>query len=86
MTTIYIILRNGELYHGIKKKPKSVKAYTSRGMAEGVIKRDVGDIATQMYRDLYRKLDIEPIYMESEIFEQFVEKVENEFSIKEVEI
>lgn len=50
METIYIVLRNGELYHGTtNKKPKSVKAYTSRGVAEGVIKRDIPSIASEMY-------------------------------------
>lgn len=83
---IYIVLRNGKLYHGIKRKSKTVKAYTSRGMAEGVIKRDVGKIATDMYREYYRKLDIKSHHLEKEIFQSFVKKVEDEFEIKEVEI
>ena len=86
---IFIVLRNGELYHGVNKKPKSVKAYTSRGMAEGVIKRDIGDLATKEYRNMIKKLDIKPTPLsmfESEIYRDFVAKAENEFSIKEIEI
>lgn len=72
---IFIILRNGELYHGnSNKKPNSVKAYTTRGTAEGVIKREASLIATQKcfkYDDIYPKLLLEVL---------------NSFSIKEVEI
>lgn len=84
MTMIYIILRNNELYHGRKAKPKSVKAFTSRGMAEGVVKRDIGNIASEMYN----KMDIKPKVFgyDSEVFQRFVDEVEKEFEIKEVEI
>lgn len=84
MTNIYIILRNGELYHGRKQKPKSVKAFTSRGVAEGVIKRDIGNIASEMYH----RLDIKPKLhdYESEVFLRFVDLLEKEFEIKEVEL
>lgn len=84
MTMIYIILRNSELYHGRKVKPKSVKAFTSRGMAEGVIKRDIGNIASEMYS----KMDIKPLVFgyDSEVFQRFVDIVEKEFEIKEVEL
>jgi hypothetical protein len=75
---IYIILRNGELYHGVKKKSKSVKAYTTRGMAEGVIKRDIPSLASEMYW----KMDIR----HKEVYETLLEEVEKQFSIKEVEI
>lgn len=84
MTKIYIILRNDELYHGQKVKPKSVKAYTSRGMAEGVIKRDVGTIAS----DMYNRMDIKPSVdtYESEVFKKCIDSVASEFEIKEVEL
>lgn len=84
MTNIYIILRNGELYHGIKSKPKSVKAFTSKGMAEGVVKRDVSKIASKMYYDM----DIRPQVdnYETEVYKRFLDLVDKEFEIKEIEL
>lgn len=77
-TKIYIILRNGELYHGVNKKAKSVKAYTSRGVAEGVVKRDAPRIATEEFRGLDIKYD--------EGYEIILNTVLSQFEIKEVEI
>lgn len=84
MTKVYIILRNSELYHGSKVKPKSVKAFTSLGIAEGVLKRDIAYIASEMHN----KMDIKPVASEyeTEVYERLFMEVEKEFEIREVEL
>jgi len=79
---IYIILRNGELWHGAKRKPKTVKAYTSKGMAEGAIKRDVKELAVREFwhhEDRFKR-------SEESIIEEIKEQLIKEFSVKEVAI
>ncbi|WP_342532729.1 hypothetical protein MHB40_14800 [Lysinibacillus sp. FSL K6-0057] len=84
MTNIYIVLRNGELYHGIKKKPKSVKAFTSKGIADGVVKRDVSKIASEMYYSMDIRPQIDSY--ETEVYKQFLDIVEKEFEIREINL
>jgi len=79
---IYIILRNGELWHGAHRKSKTVKAYTTKGMAEGVIKRDVTELAGREYwnhEDRFKK-------SAESIIEEIKEQLIKEFSVKEVAI
>lgn len=83
MEKIYIILRNGKLYHGLKHKSKTIKAYTERGTAEGVIKRESKQIAKDMFRHYYYKNNR---YADEDMYDKFLKETLKEFSIKEVEI
>lgn len=74
---IYVILRNGKPYCGLKKQ-KTVKAYTSRGMAEGIISRETPLIATDEFRGLDIRYD--------EAYEIILNTIKSQFTIKEVEV